>query len=923
MKIPTLVKWGATALMVGTLAACGGGSSSSSAPAAVATTPPAAAPAGVAQNGTNSVAATATAAAAWTALAPQVAITGVTVNSPPVVKFTVKDAAGAPVLGLGNKSQSTSATMPSLTNIAFTLAKLVPGTNGAPSKWVSYLVVRPATVAEKTAVPKTASCDAATNATWCGTFPTSDAQGTLIDFGDGSYQYTFYRDPKQAATIVASLTDSVDGLAKKADLGDVSFDANATTRLGIQIGGQAPGTGSNYVDATTFAPISGGPTRADMVNTANVVYDFIPATGKAITATDASRNIVKIESCNGCHAGKVLAHGSRKDPQYCMTCHTDQIKYTFSQEATPAGAMTLTGTTRPTTAIVDGRALGNFPNMVHKIHMGEGLVKKGYYFNAASEGKFNEFRYPQDIRNCTKCHDGSATAVNKTDNGDNWKSVPSALACGACHDGINFKTGMGVTLADAAEGLTSTTIYGGKAHGGGPVSDDSSCALCHKPTNIDISASHIPVSPADPGDFLLGGTNTHAPSAPIAANHNNLPAGAIKVTYDVKSVSVNASGNPVVVFKMLQNGTATPFNKFGAGKTEIWDNYYGSPQLYFAWAEPQDGVTAPADFNKSASIYLRSLWNGVSAGTLAGPDATTGYYTATLTATKIPTTAVMVTGGVGFGYGSSSQPLTQTNVSGYPAKASTVDATKLVGGLTVAAPTVSMVATDSTGKSYTGRRVIVETARCNACHEKMGVFTESSFHVGQRNDATTCAWCHTPNRTSSGWSVDSASFIHAIHAAGKRSDKFTYTAASATDGFFAIGYPGVLQKCDTCHLPGTSDLTTGANRLYKTVATGAGFTTAAAATSFSFAPAKLVPRDLDFGAAGAGTNLVSSPISAVCFSCHDGKMVSDSSTDVRVHIENFGGGSIYQARTTALVKQEQCALCHKKGAIADITTYHK
>ena len=862
------------------------------------------------QDGTNSVAATTATSAAWAALAPQATITSVTIASPPVVKFTVKDAAGSPVVGLGNKSKAATATVAGLTNIGFTLAKLVPGTNGAPNKWVSYNVLRPATVAEKTAAP---------TVDWYGTFPTTDTQGTLIDFGDGSYQYTFYRDPKQAATIVASLIDSADGLSKKADLGDVSFDPTLTHRLGIQIGGATPGTGTNFVDKTTLLPLGKSADNVNMVNTENKWYDFRPD-GVAVTST---RNIVKIDSCSGCHAGKVLAHGSRKDPQYCVTCHTDQIRYTFSQEASStAGGMTLTGTTRPTTAVVDGRALGNFPNMVHHIHMGEGLVKQGYFFNAASEGKFNDVRYPQDIRNCTKCHDGSTTAVNKTDNGDNWKTVPSQLACGACHDGINFKTGTGVTLADAAKGLTSTTIYGGKAHGGGAQGDDSACALCHKPASIDISASHIPVTPPDPNNALsTAGGNTHSYSESIDANQNNLPDGAIKVSYDVSSVSVNSSGNPVIVFKMLQNGTAVAFND-PATKTEIWNNYIGSPSLYFVWAETQDGITAPADFNKSASVWLKALWNKTKAGTLT-LDATTGYYTATLTGTTIPTTAVMVTGGVGFTYGSGSQPLTQTNVPGYPVTASTIVPTQFVGGLDVVAPNVSMVA-----KNYTGRRPIVETARCNACHEKLGVFTASAFHSGQRNDATTCSWCHNPNRTSSGWVVDSEDIIHAIHGASKRSVAFNWTASSA-ENFSGVGYPGVLKKCETCHLPGTYDFSAKtssdalANRLYRTAATGAGFTTAAAATSFSFAPADLVPRDVNYGAAGAGANLVSSPIAAACFSCHDGKMVSDASQKVRDHIEGMGTGSIYRSRTTALAKQEGCILCHgPNSTIAPIKAMH-
>ena len=76
----------------------------------------------------------------------------------------------------------------------------------------------------------------------------------------------------------------------------------------------------------------------------------------------------------------------------------------------------------------------------------------------------------------------------------------------------------------------------------------------------------------------------------------------------------------------------------------------GSPSAQFVFAVPQDGITAPADFNAAASGYLRSIWNGIAtgsgAGTLTGPDAN-GFYTVTLTGVTIPDGAVMLTGGIG------------------------------------------------------------------------------------------------------------------------------------------------------------------------------------------------------------------------------------------------------------------------------------
>ena len=138
----------------------------------------------------------------------------------------------------------------------------------------------------------------------------------------------------------------------------------------------------------------------------------------------------------------------------------------------------------------------------------------------------------------------------------------------------------------------------------------------------------------------------------------------------------------------------------------------------------------------------------------------------------------MLTGGMGYSYNVTSDPAADADQPGrlpggavgdpggdepagplHPGKLPRPNET---GGLIVIAPNVQKVAT-----GYTGRRAIVEDARCNACHQELGTFTEDAFHAGQRNDGTTCSWCHTPNRTSSGWSADSTAFVHAIHAAAK------------------------------------------------------------------------------------------------------------------------------------------------------------
>ena len=92
------------------------------------------------------------------------AVTGVTIASPPKVTFTLQTASGVPIVGI------VPFWVDSDRYVRFTLAKLVPGTNGDPDKWVSY------------------TRDATTND------PDYDTGSKLVDHGDGSYKMTWQTD---------------------------------------------------------------------------------------------------------------------------------------------------------------------------------------------------------------------------------------------------------------------------------------------------------------------------------------------------------------------------------------------------------------------------------------------------------------------------------------------------------------------------------------------------------------------------------------------------------------------------------------------------------------------------------------------------------------------------------------------------------
>ncbi|WP_342617947.1 OmcA/MtrC family decaheme c-type cytochrome [Rhodoferax sp. GW822-FHT02A01] len=920
------------ALISATLISCGGGGSDGVATSSSSTS----GTAPVTTSGTTNAAALSTAAMANLSISGSVQ--GVTIHSPPVITFQlvnsdnntaltgvdqlwvkrtdVKTGAVASPAGSG-----TTDSVPFYPNLSFAIAKYVPGSNGSPGKWVSYMVSTPTLDSTGKATAYTPGA------------PGTENNGTLEYLGNGQYKYTFRRDITQVAQQVASSTAPNGTTQQIADLGDLTYDPNALHRLVIQVSSVVRGSKSSSTSssASTYCHTNNGicpdgyaNTSYDQIRTpVDLVFDWIPATGRVITASDTDveqREIVNVAACASCH-NKFTFHGGnelkgwgggRQEARQCVVCHTDQRKYGSAGTAATqyaADGLTFTSATTPTINGLDAsdrHSNLDFPVFIHKIHMGEELRRSGYSVGGVA---LNDTKYPQLITNCAKCHsgdttkpDGTANTVTKIDGtvvqmatpqGNNWNTKPSRLACGACHDIINYNTGAG----HGANGV------------GGAQPNDSMCSSCHN--SVAIKKVHVAVTPQDTASSMFancasaGTCNGNTNAAWLASNPNNLPDGAVKVTYDISSVSRNSSKQPVMVFRMLQNGARVDFNAKPAPGTpnstlsglEMWDGFMGSPSVYFVFARPQDGVTAPADFNGSSSKYLRSIWNGKDTGaTMTGPDAN-GYYTVTFTGVTLNDDATMLTGGLGYTYApATTMPLTQTNLTNYPITPATANGQNgsvtltagmpnKTGGLIVVAPDVQVV-----GTGYTGRRQIVEDKRCNNCHQELGAFNTSQFHAGQRNDGTTCSWCHNPNRTSSGWSADSTNFVHGIHGSAKRKNSFTWHAASTTDGFWTIGYPGVLKNCEACHVPGSYDysangrLTVAANKTYRYTAvspnndTSTFSSSASALTKFAYSP--YIVQDTNYGVgfststnngstAAASTNLVESPTATVCFACHD------------------------------------------------------
>ena len=311
--------------------------------------------------------------------------------------------------GYGVKNLSTTAV-----TWRFSLLKLVPGilgttggVNGSASDtWVSYLAPNDHTAAS-------AETAAAAN---------------LTDHGDGSYDYRLAQVINGGPTTAGT-----------------TYDPAATHRLIILL----------YASGNPFAPI-------------NLVKELVPATGADVTGQSDK---VDGKACLECHTsfraitggtgefGSGEFHGGvRYDIRTCVACHNDQRRFDSSGNTLTEPAIASDGTWTGAAAVLNREAVINLPVFIHKIHMGQKLTLTGGSYQGVSQPY--ETTYPQDIRNCVKCHRPPAPLA------DNWESKPSSRACGACHDNVSF---------DAT--IPSARIM----HPGGPQPNDAGCSTCHRP----------------------------------------------------------------------------------------------------------------------------------------------------------------------------------------------------------------------------------------------------------------------------------------------------------------------------------------------------------------------------------------------------------------------------------------------------------
>jgi OmcA/MtrC family decaheme c-type cytochrome len=562
-----------------------------------------------------------------------------------------------------------------------------------------------------------------------------DSGGTFVYHGSGSYTYTFTYDPATAVYPAFTSQDPHDG--SQGNL--IGYDASLVHRVGIQISGQG-------LPAT------------------NATYDFIP-NGTTYDAATMGRDVVKTASCNECH-NKLTLHGSRTETRYCVTCHNPGT--TDAAASDPFGKLNT----------------ADFKVMIHKIHRSKSLpsVDGGGTYEIGGHD-FSEIGFPQDIRNCTKCHDGANTTQ-----GNNWYTQPTKEACSSCHDDVNLVTGTGHPV-------------GAKANG--------TCALCHDSSlnPINLAADYAPIRTAH-----LIPEDKYAPLFKyefVGTPSYNSGTGILTAVLKVTSLDPNVTG--AYDLSSQQGGTVSQaFNLATVNGNAGGAESAASLSLLIGWNTSDysnEGSGSSPGQPLSVNLLSDSSYTG---GTVTENGDGTYTVAVNLSSTGISASGVVALQGHPAAW--------DTNTNEYVTTDGAL-ATNTPSNNIVRVPVKSVVTYFSTdgGTPEQRRQVVNITAKCDKCHKTLAMHGANRVDEGQ-----ICVICHNPfatdinRRPSTGVgddgkveeAIDFKRLIHGIHSQGstKRQQELLVYGFGGSKNHFdetEIHFPGRVSDCTTCH-EGTS-----------------------------------------------------------------------------------------------------------------------
>jgi len=326
--------------------------------------------------------------------------------------------------------------------------------------------------------------------------------------------------------------------------------------------------------------------------------------------------------------------------------------------------------------------------------------------------------------------------------------IPSGPGnCGACHQpGPKQANSYLENPNRAACGACHDNIKWdtGEGHQNLPQPDDSACTRCHRPegeVDFDISIKGAHVIPRE--SSLLSGIN-----AEMVGVENARPGGKITVAFKIKddkgAVIPLATLNRVA---LVLSGPTTD---------------YISPSAATHGYVTEDPKAAGAIVSLTGDTY-RYTFNNVL------PADAKGTFTVGIETRRIETVLAGTPSQRDIQYGADNKVI---NFS--------VDGSRVVA-----------------------RRVIVTTAKCNACHSNL------VLHGENRNKVEQCILCHNPVETDVARrpadnqppeSINFALMVHRIHSGVDQARDYTiYGFGNTPHNYNHIGYPTPLSNCATCH----------------------------------------------------------------------------------------------------------------------------
>ncbi|MDH4325165.1 MAG: OmcA/MtrC family decaheme c-type cytochrome, partial [Betaproteobacteria bacterium] len=518
-----------------------------------------------------------------------------------------------------------------------------------------------------------------------------------------------------------------------------------------------------------------------------------------------------------------------------------------------------------------------------------------------SEHNYAEVGFPQDLRNCTKCHDNV-----KAPQANNWKERPSKEACLTCHQ---------PGPATAGHPGTWYNIHVTTLRLGATVADVSNftCKDCHgagetwRPDQVHFNQL----------DVNSKKYKVNIESATLVAAPGPGTTGTVRVQYYVSDPTNNDAA-----YDLFAGCAGTPA-VCGSNDT------FGNLRFILAYQSLPNQPTAVTEFssynNGGSSANAYAARAGVTS--LGGNHYTVDITVPADTATHVARGTARV---VSYGQIKEAKLDPVTRLPDTPTTLVNVAAQNTFKDVVL------------TGSSNP-RRAVVSTEKCNACHGLLGTASgsntlENAFHSGARNIVEACVVCHDPNRISSTVMADGSGaresyqmkrMIHGIHGGTERTYPYTHgnvrvdsydkacvstvtpadpgavctdssgrpitDPASGVENFTAeVAYPGLIRDCNACHVNDSWKEDRGV--------LGAG-----------------IGNGVD-GVRGTLDDLVISPKAATCTACHD-------ATGLKTHVVNMGGatfGTLTQGDVLNGTVFEVCQGCHEArvGALRPVDLVH-